>query len=86
MSSPEKFGQTSEALQKRVERLTRVLDVASKVSAETDLDRLLEIIVREASAVLEADRCTLWILDEKNESEVYFWKQIRKKWHPGTKR
>nr|ADI22145.1 HD-GYP domain [uncultured myxobacterium HF0200_19H16] len=54
-------------LQRRVERLSRVLDVASKVSAETDLDRLLQIIIQEASAVLDADRCTLWILDDENQ-------------------
>ena len=45
-------------LQRRIDRLSRVLDVASKVSAETDLDRLLQIIVHEASEDLEADRCT----------------------------
>ena len=67
MDRPSDSSGDPKSLQRRIDRLSRVLDVASKVSAETDLDLLLQIIVREASEVLEADRCTLWILDEENE-------------------
>mgnify|MGYP001470191733 CR=1 FL=1 len=67
MILPENPSEDPKSLQRRIDRLSRVLDVASKVSAETDLDLLLQIIVHEASEVLEADRCTLWILDEENQ-------------------
>nr|WP_228530670.1 MULTISPECIES: HD family phosphohydrolase [Myxococcaceae] len=49
-------------------KLTSILDVAKAMSAERDLELLLPLILFEASKVVEADRCSLFILDrEKNE-------------------
>lgn len=55
-------------LARRVQKLTGILDVAKALTAERDLDRLLARIVEEAKRVVDADRCSLFILDqEKNE-------------------
>lgn len=56
------------ALQRRIDRLQSLLDVAKAMTAETDLDSLLELILGEAIRVINADRCTLWIVDhDRNE-------------------
>ncbi len=55
-------------LNRRLQKLTSILDVAKAMSAERDLDVLLPLILYEASKVVEADRCSLFILDrERNE-------------------
>jgi HD-GYP domain-containing protein (c-di-GMP phosphodiesterase class II) len=56
------------ALIRRLQKLTSILDVTKAMSAERDLDLLLPLIIYEASKVVEADRCSLFILDrERNE-------------------
>jgi len=56
------------ALTRRLQKLTSILDVTKAMSAERDLDLLLPLILFEASKVVEADRCSLFILDrERNE-------------------
>src|SRR5436309_13718180 len=57
-------------LQARVAKLARVLDVAKALVAERDLDRLLKLIVQAASRVVEADRCSLFLLD-RERSELW---------------
>jgi putative methionine-R-sulfoxide reductase with GAF domain len=55
-------------LERRVEKLTSLLDVAKALTAERDLDTLLKMILGEAVRVVNADRCTLWIVDQdRNE-------------------
>ncbi|AKQ63690.1 GAF domain protein [Myxococcus hansupus] len=55
-------------LNRRLAKLTSILDVAKAMSAERDLDLLLPLILFEATKVVEADRCSLFILDrERNE-------------------
>ncbi len=55
-------------LSRRLNKLTSILDVTKAMSAERDLDLLLPLILYEASKVVEADRCSLFILDrERNE-------------------
>ncbi|MFL5312587.1 MAG: GAF domain-containing protein, partial [Myxococcales bacterium] len=57
-----------EGLQERVRKLGGILDVAKALVAERDLDRLLKLIVLAASRVVEADRCSLFLVDrERNE-------------------
>ena len=52
----------------RVEKLTSILDVAKAMAAARDLDLLLPLIIHEAAKVVDADRCTLFVLDrERNE-------------------
>ena len=55
-------------LKQRVEKLGGILEVAKALVAERDLDRLLGLIVGAARRVVEADRCTLFLVDhEKGE-------------------
>ena len=58
---------------KRVEKLNSILEVAKAMTAERNLDTLLPLIIREATRVVGADRCSLFILDhERNE----LWSRI----------
>lgn len=56
-----------------MEKLTSILDVVKAMNAEHDLNSLLALILSEAGKVVEADRCSLFILDrERNE----LWSRI----------
>jgi HD-GYP domain-containing protein (c-di-GMP phosphodiesterase class II) len=55
----------SPSLERRVEKLQAILDVAKAMTAERDPDALLELILREAAAVVEADRCSLFLVDRE---------------------
>ena len=58
---------------RQIRDLRALLDVSQAMSGEHSLDNLLRIIVRNASEVLEADRCSLFLYDEdKNE----LWSKI----------
>src|SRR5205085_1465053 len=50
-----------------------VLEVAKALVAERDLDRLLKLIVQAAARVVEADRCSLFLVD-KAKGEL--WSKI----------
>src|SRR5713226_2686066 len=52
-------------LQQRVEKLGGILDVAKALVAERDLDRLLKLIVNAAARVVDADRCSLFLVDRE---------------------
>lgn len=52
-------------LQQRVEKLGGILEVAKALVAERDLDRLLKLIVHAAARVVEADRCSLFLVDRE---------------------
>lgn len=53
---------------RRVDKLNSVLEVAKAMAAERDLDALLALITDEAARVVEADRCSLFVLDrDRNE-------------------
>jgi HD-GYP domain-containing protein (c-di-GMP phosphodiesterase class II) len=54
-----------EKLRQRVEKLGGILEVAKALVAERDLDRLLSLIVGAAARVVEADRCTLFLVDHE---------------------
>jgi len=56
------------ALSHRLEKVSSLLDVSKVLAAERDLDTLLPVILIEAAHTVEAERCTLFILDrEKGE-------------------
>ncbi len=60
-------------LSHRVKKLQSILDVAKVMAAERDLDLLLPLILKHASSVVDADRCSLFILDrDRNE----LWSKI----------
>ena len=52
-------------LQTRVEKLGGILEAAQALTSERDLDKLLSLIVRSAARVVEADRCTLFLVDRE---------------------
>src|SRR5687768_4009665 len=60
-------------LNRRLQKLTSILDVAKAMSAERDLDVLLPLILYEASKVVEADRCSLFILDRERDE---LWSKV----------
>jgi len=48
-------------------RLKILLDVIKGMSAETDFDRLLQLIMGETTRAMEADRSTLFLVDRERE-------------------
>lgn len=58
---------------RRVSKLTSILDVAKAMTLKRNLNELLPLILKEAARVVEADRCTLFILD-RERSEL--WSRI----------
>ena len=64
---------TGDALLRRNAKLQRLLEVAKSLGAEKDVDKLLVTILKHATEVCEADRCSLFIVDrERNE----LWSKI----------
>ena len=63
----------SGGLEKRVAKLTALLDIGKAMTAERDLDRLLPLIMGEVTKVMEADRSTLFLVD-RDRSEL--WSKI----------
>lgn len=52
-------------LEEQVQKHAVLLDIMKAISAETDLDRLLQLIMQETTRVMEAERSTLFILDRE---------------------
>ncbi len=53
---------------RRMTKLSSILEVAKAMTAERNLDTLLPLILKEAARVVEADRCSLFIVDRaRNE-------------------
>ncbi len=55
---------TRDGLRRRIDRLSLLLKSCAVVSAQRDAEYLFELIAREAAVLLDADRSTLFILDE----------------------
>jgi HD-GYP domain-containing protein (c-di-GMP phosphodiesterase class II) len=68
-----KRGVMPDALLRRVEKLTSILEVAKAMSAEHSLDSLLPLILNSAVKVVNADRCSLFILDQERQE---LWSRI----------
>src|SRR5207237_7088072 len=51
--------------QQRGAKLRGIRDAAKALVAERDLDRLLNLIVQSAARVVEADRCSLFLVDRE---------------------
>lgn len=62
-----------ELLERRVRKLTSVLEVTKAMTAQRDLEALLQLILKEAAQVVEADRCSLFILDSRRNE---LWSRI----------
>lgn len=60
-------------LKQRVAKLTSILDVAKALTEERDLDRLLHLVVSEATKIVGAERSSMFIYDrDRNE----LWSQV----------
>ena len=57
-------------LEQRLHKLNGILVAARALVAERDLDRLLPLIVNTARKVVEADRCTLFLVD-RDENQLW---------------
>ncbi len=51
---------------KRMKDLETLLDLSKALTVQRDFDQLLDLIIRETVRVMEADRGTLFIVDESN--------------------
>ncbi len=58
---------------RRADKLQSILDVAKAMAAAHSLDELLPLILREAARVVEADRCSLFILDRERQE---LWSRV----------
>jgi signal transduction histidine kinase/putative methionine-R-sulfoxide reductase with GAF domain len=66
----ERTARASEAL-RREQRVSRALrEVGTALGATVDLDELLELILEKLTELVEADRATLYLLDEAHEELV----------------
>jgi len=55
----------NEELHKRIETSEILLSVMHEVASELEIDRLLTAIVEQTSQAMEAERCTLFLIDAK---------------------
>ena len=58
---------------RRIDKLNRILDIARAMTVERELDPLLDPIVSAASSVVDADRCTLFVLDRDKQE---LWSKV----------
>jgi HD-GYP domain-containing protein (c-di-GMP phosphodiesterase class II) len=58
---------TAAALARRIEKLNAVLEVAKGLAFTRELDRLLPLIAREATRVVDADRCSIYLVDRERQ-------------------
>ena len=57
--------QSAEQLQKRLEKLETLLEVNREVALDLDLDMLLKQVAKQATGVLDADRSSLYVVDQE---------------------
>ncbi|MBP7211833.1 GAF domain-containing protein [bacterium] len=55
---------------KKRDPLTALLKISQTISAETDVDTLIEVIAEETKAAIQADRCSVFLYD-KNKDELW---------------
>lgn len=61
---------TGTALPCKKDPLVALLKIGQAVSAETDIDTLLKVIAEETKSAIQADRCSVFLYDKKN-NEVW---------------
>ncbi len=54
-------------LEDRARRLTQLLEISKKINREKDLSDLLDLLLTEATTILDADRASIFLLDKKKE-------------------
>jgi sigma-B regulation protein RsbU (phosphoserine phosphatase) len=55
------------SLERRIQDLTLILEVSRSITAEKNLDQLLHLITTSATKVMDADRSSLFLVDEKGK-------------------
>lgn len=60
-------------LTRRIAKLQSILDVAKAFTSVRDLDTLLPMILAEAAEVVEADRCSLFLVDRERDE---LWSKV----------
>ena len=73
MALPQPQTPPTQDLTGRVRKLQSILDVAKLMTAERDLDSLLPLILTHAAGVVDADRCSLFIL---NRERTELWSKV----------
>lgn len=58
---------------KELHKLKLLLEFGKKISSERSLDSLLILLAKEAKTILEADRCTIFILDK---TKKILWSKV----------
>lgn len=53
--------------------LLALLRLGRSISAQTDIDRLIEVIAQETKVALNADRCTVFLYDKENDE---LWSKV----------
>ncbi len=53
-------------------KLSLILEYSGKISAATDLSEILKVITDETKDVLQADRCSVFLVDKKKD-ELFSW-------------
>jgi len=56
---------TRAELEARLDRTYRLLEIGRAINAETDLDRLLQVVIAETTRLMGADRSSLFLLDRE---------------------
>src|SRR5689334_22258854 len=55
------------------EKLAALLRICQQINSERDLGALLDLVTREAAHLLDADRASIFLLDERKEQ---FWSKV----------
>jgi len=63
---------TEPDVQKRLRDLNSVLEIAKRMTVEKDLHALMQLIVEQSERMLEAERVSLYLVDEE-KNELYTW-------------
>ncbi len=71
--SPESAGRSGRGrregdrdLPRRLERCTRLLKVGQIITSEIDFDRLFDLILEQTTDIMEAERCSIFLIDRSN--------------------
>ncbi|MDX9719952.1 MAG: GAF domain-containing protein [Myxococcota bacterium] len=57
----------------REQKLSSILEIAKAMSVERELDQLLGLVIQEAKSVLDADRCSIFVLDAER---AQLWSRV----------
>lgn len=72
-STPKDGADAEVSINKKLQDLQELLEVSKAMSLEKDFDRLIDLIVDAANRVMEAERSSLYIYDQKNNE---LWTKI----------